>query len=314
MSDVDLTAAELDLLGRLPGPPAMARIRTTSVWIIEWLHPEDQMTGKLLHDWLQVRRPGWSAYVHCNTKADVLAAIERATVRAQQSHMVPLLHLEAHGDEVGLGCPDGVGGSHLLTWDELTDPLQRLNRATACNLVVLVAACTGFTGIKAFYRGPRASAVALIGPDGPVTEGNLLRGTKEFYRRWCDEEPRLIDVVASASRETGTVGFEMEPFALLAFEAMAKSLIVSLRPNKRSLRAELCRQRMPDSAHFSDTEIEHKISLLPPIPMAAELQLMWDKLFMIDLWPENRQQFGINMAAIVGVLSGSEDAVLLESQ
>lgn len=314
MSDDDLTPAELDLLGRLPGPPAMAKIRTTNVWIVEWLHAQDQMTGKLLHDWLQERRPGWSAYAHCNTKADVLAAIERATVRAQQSHMIPLLHLEAHGNEVGLGGPDGIGGSKLLTWDELTDPLQRLNVATACNLVVLVAACTGFAGIKAFHRGPCAPAVALVGPDGPVTEGNLLKGTKEFYRRWFDEDPRLTEVVASASRETGIVGFEMEPFALLAFEAMAKSLIVSLRPDELSRRADRCRQRMRALGHFSDAEIEHQILLLPPMPTAPDLQLIWDKLFMIDLWPENREQFGIDMAAIIETLSSSENEALLGSR
>ncbi|MVF23704.1 hypothetical protein EVC37_19115 [Methylocaldum sp. BRCS4] len=106
----------------------------------------------------------------------------------------------------------------------------------------------------------------------------------------------------------------MEPFALLAFEAMAKSLIVSLRPDERSRRAECCRQRMRALAHFSDTEIEHQISLLPPMPTAKELQLIWDELFMIDLWPANRERFGIDMAAIVATLSGSEDAVLLGSR
>jgi hypothetical protein len=311
--DIILTSAELDLLDRLPGPPAMARIRTTNVWIVEWLHPQDQMTGKLLHGWLQGRRPNWSAYVPCKTKAHVLAAIERATVRAQQSQIMPLLHLEAHGDEIGLGGPDGFGGSELLSWDELADPLQRLNLATACNLVVLVAACTGFAGIKAFYRGPRAPAVALVGPTGRITEGDLLRGTKEFYRRWCDEDPRLADVVESASTEAGRVGFDMEPFAILAFEAMAEALIVSLRPDERSRRAELCRQRMRALQEFSDTEIEHRLSLLPAVPTAVDLQAEWDRLFMIDLWPENREQFGVDMTLLLENLLGGEHAVPLLS-
>ena len=106
----------------------------------------------------------------------------------------------------------------------------------------------------------------------------------------------------------------MEPFALLAFEAMAKSLIFSLRPDERSQRVERYRQRMRSLALFSEAEIEHQISLLPPIPTAAELQLTWDKLFMIDLWPEKVEQFGIEMAEIVEALSGSQDAVLFESR
>jgi len=66
-------------------------------------------------------------------------------------------------------------------------------------------------------------------------------------------------------------------------------------------------------ADFSNTEIEHQISLLPAIPTATDLQVMWDKLFMIDLWPANGEQFGIDMAAIVETLLGSEHAVLLAS-
>ena len=146
----DLTDVEREILKSLPGPPATADIRTTNVWIVEWLPPNDRPTGRLLHDWMMERRPGWSAYYSCKNKAQVIHSIERATVRAQQSEMVPVLHLEAHGDEVGLGGPDEGGRSELLTWEELTAPLQELNLATRCNLVIFVAACTGFAGIKHF--------------------------------------------------------------------------------------------------------------------------------------------------------------------
>ncbi len=227
----DLTNAERELSERLPGPPAMAAIRATHVWIIEWLPPNDPHTGRLLHDWMKDRRPGWSAYSPCNTKTEVIAAIERATSRAQQSEMIPVLHLEAHGGEVGLEGPDGTGDLELLTWDELTAPLQQLNLMTGCNLVIVVAACIGFAEIKALRRGPRAPAVALIGPDAPVMPRNLLWGTKEFYRRWLDESPRLDDIAASASQEAGTVTFEVEPFVTLAYEATIQHLIISMRPN-----------------------------------------------------------------------------------
>ena len=308
---MDLSSYELDLLDLLPGPAAMASIRTTNAWIVEWLNPQDQKTAGLLHDWLQDRRPGWSAYVPCKSKTDVLAAIERATVRAQQSRITPLLHLEAHGDEIGLGGPDGSGGSELLTWEELADPLQRLNLATQCNLVVLVAACTGFAGVAAFFRGPRAPAVALVGPSERIVEGNLLRGTKEFYRRWADQYPKLMDIVASASGEAGSGKFDMEPFAVLAFEAMAEALIVSLRTEERRRRAEVCRQRMRALREFPDSEIERRLSVLPAIPSSADLQAEWDRLFMIDLWPENREKFGVDMTLVRNTLLGSEQSIPL---
>jgi hypothetical protein len=290
----------------------MARIQTTNAWIIEWLDPQYQKTGRLLHDWLQDRRPGWSAYVPCKSKADVLAAIERATVRAQQSRIRPLLHLEAHGDKFGLS-PNELGPTEVLTWEELADPLQQLNLVAACNLVVLVAACTGFAGIKAFFRGPRAPAVVLVGPTDRIVEGDLLRGTKEFYRRWCDAEPRLSDIVESASREVGPARFEVEPFAVLAFEAVAQTLLVSLRADERERRADVYRQRMRASREFSDSEIERRLSLLPAIPPAEVLQEEWDRLFMIDLWPENRGKFGVDMTLVRNCLLGGERSAQLVS-
>ena len=300
----DLTDAERALAERLPGPPAIAEIRTTNVWIVEWLPPNEKRTGRLLHEWIKDRRPGWSAYSPCNTKAEVIAAIERATSRAQRSEMIPVLHLEAHGGDVGLEGPDGTGGSELLTWDELTVPLQRLNLSTRCNLVVVVAACTGFAGIKALSRGPRAPAVALVGPDAPVMPSNLLWATKEFYRRWQDKSPKLGGIATSASQEAGTVTFEVEPFAVLAYEAMVDKLIISMRPNEQRRRVERIRQCMLAENQWSTAEIERRLSRLPPLPSAVDLQWVWDQMFMIDLYTENRERFGIDMTAVVELIVG----------
>jgi hypothetical protein len=280
----------------------MAEIRTTNVWIVEWLSPNEQQTGRLLHEWMKDRRPGWSAYRHCKNKAQVIQAIQRAAIRAQRSEMVPVLHLEAHGGDDGLA-PDDTGRSELLTWEELTDPLQQLNLASQCNLVVVVAACTGFAGIQALRRGPRAPAVALVGPDAPVMLSNLLWGAKEFYRRWLDENPRLADIAASASREAGTVAFEWEPFAVLAYEALVECLIKSIRPAERLRRTERGRQRMLAETGLSAPEIESRLAQLPPICSWVGLQQIWDQMFMIDLYPNNRERFGVDMKAIVELIT-----------
>jgi len=311
--ETGLSPVEQELLDRLPGPPPGANIRTNEVWILEWLHPQDRMTGRQLHNWLQHQRPSWSMYVSCGSKAEILAALATVTNRARQSNLIPLLHIEAHGDEDGLEGPDGTGGADFLCWEELADPLQQLNLATACNLVVFIAACTGFAGIKAFYRGPRAPAVALVGPVDRIMDGDLLRGTKEFYRRYRDPDPRLIEVVANASNEAGAVGFELEPFAVLAFEAMAQVLIVSLRHDERSRRAEKLRRRMQATQQLANSEIERQLSILPVIPSAADLQLQWNRLFMIDLWPENHEKFGVDMALVRETLLAGEQPLLLPS-
>ena len=297
-----LTDAEQVLFDSLPGPPVEAVIKSTNIWIIEWLPSGDQRTGKLLHEWMQRRRQGWSAYFECKSKLEVLFSIKRAIDIAKNSEMRPVLHFEAHGNETGLGRPDGRGGVELLKWNELTEPLQRLNLETRCNLVVVVAACIGFAGIKALVQGPRAPAIALVGPDDSITARNLLSATKEFYNRWMDDNPRLGEIALSASQAAGAVSFEWEPFAVLAFDSMAELLIVSMRRDQQRMQLNRIRQKMLEETRFSLAEIEYRLSQYSPSLQAALIQRLWDEMFMIDLYPDNRKRFGVNWAEIVDMV------------
>lgn len=299
-----LTDAEQVLFESLPGPPVEAVIKSTNIWIIEWLPSSDQHTGKLLHEWMQERRPDWSTYFECSSKLEVISSIERATNLAKNSGMIPVLHLEAHGDETCLGGPDDSGGVELLTWDELTQPLQRLNLATCCNLVVVVAACIGFAGIKALVRGPRAPAIALVGPDAPIMTSSLLSATKEFYRHWMDDNPKLHEIAIGASREAGTVSFEWEPFAVLAYDALSELLIISMRGDQQCVQMNRIRQRMVEANRWSLAEIERRLARVSASFHVKLIQRMWDEMFMIDIYPDNRERFGVNWAKIVDMVLG----------
>lgn len=306
MSQTVLTDTEWDLFQRLPGPPLTAEIRTTCVCIVEWLPDDDRPTGRLLHEWMHDRRPGWSTYTACKTKADVIRAIECATTRAKYPTSIPILHLEAHGADSGLVGPDGTDNCELLTWQELTTPLQQLNLITRCNLVMVIAACTGFAGIQALHRGPRAPAAAVVGPDSTVMPRNLLWGAQEFYRRWMDKRPRTLEeIAASASREAGTTTFEWHPFTILAFEALAELLIVSVRPDERRQRLDWMRTRLRTDASLSAGEIEARLAAEAPLPSWTALQRTWDELFMIDLYPSNRERFGLDMRAVVETIAAT---------
>ena len=301
----ELTVAEKALIERLPAPPELAEIRTTNVWIVEWLAAEDRQTGRELHDWMKQRRQGWSVYFSCGSKQEVFAAIAKATERAHRSELRPVLHLESHGGCMGLEGPNGHGGGERLTWDDLTKPLQDLNFATRCNLVVFVAACVGFDGIQALHCGPRAPAVALVGPDAPVSPMNLLYGAKEFYRRWLDEKSRLAEIAESASREAGTVKFEWEPFAVLAYDALVESLVRSMRPEERFKSMQKIRQRLLNECGLSESEVDARMTGILALPSWQALQQTWDEMFMIDIDPTNRHRFGLDLRTIVDGLTST---------
>jgi hypothetical protein len=302
MDKIILTDTEKALFDSLPGPPVEAVIKSTKIWIIEWLPTIDKRTGRLLHEWMQERRPSWSNYSECTSQLEVVSSIERVTNLARKSGIIPVLHLEAHGDEKGLWGPDGNGGVQLFSWDELTEPLQRLNLETRCNLVVVIAACIGFAGINALVCGPRAPAIALVGPDSAIMDSDLLNGTKEIYRRWMDCNPKLDEIAISASREAGTVSFEWEPFAVLAYDALAERLIFLMRQTQQRKQVNRFRKRMLEEAKWSPAEIERRLSLLSPSIQATLIQQLWDEMFMIDLYPENRERFGVNWTEIADLV------------
>ena len=172
--------------------------------------------------------------------------------------------------------------------------------------MVVVAACVGFAAVQAFQRGPRAPAVALVGPDANVTPNELLAGAKEFYRRWKDSST-LTEIVESASREMGEVHFEPEPYAALCFEAMVAALVKGVRPPERQKRLEKLRQRLLAETELNSVEVESRLAQLPLLPDWEWWQQTWDQMFMIDLWPENKERFGIDARDITERISRLAD-------
>ncbi|MCK8604415.1 hypothetical protein [Desulfoferrobacter suflitae] len=293
-----MTESESLMIEGLPKPPPVAGVKTTNIWLIEWLSPAERRTGRELHEWMETKRSGWSIYNSCDSKAEVLEYINRAAAIAERGLFVPLLHIEAHGGGAGIA-PSASRDAEFLSWEELTDPLQQLNLGTKCNLIAVVAACIGFAGIKALRQGPRAPAVALVGLDSTVSPTDLLMGTKELYRRCMDDSPRLTEVVESASRETGTAAFQLEPLATLAYEALVETLVKMRRPSVRHERINEFRQRMALGTDLSPEEIEYRLASIPILPPWNEIQQTWDTMFMIDLEPRNAERFGIDWKTIV---------------
>ncbi len=294
----DFSDAEWSVIETLPRPSALGSVLTTNVWVVEWLSPLDRHTGRDLYEWMECRRPGWATYRACNTKEDLIHAIDLARRHALSHGSAPILHIESHGCETGLARSSGEN-AELLSWDELTIPLQKLNLATQCNLIVVFAACVGFGGIQAFCQGPRAPAVVLVGPDANLMPSELLAGTKEFYRRCSDTNPALADIVESASREMGTVHFKYEPFATFCYEAMIGNLVKSIRPSEQLARIYKRKQRLLTETELSPSEIDFRLIQFPLIDPWENLQKIWDEMFMIDIDPGNKQRFGLNMKTIV---------------
>jgi hypothetical protein len=62
------------------------------------------------------------------------------------------------------------------------------------------------------------------------------------------------------------------------------------------------RKRMLEETKWSTAEIERRLSLLSPSIQATLIQQLWDEMFMIDLYPENRERFGVNWTEIADLV------------
>jgi hypothetical protein len=85
---------------------------------------------------------------------------------------------------------------------------------------------------------------------------------------------------------------------------MVEQLIVSMRQNEQCLQADRMRQRMLAENRWSAAEIDRRLALLPQTLPPNVLQRLWDEMFMIDLYPENRERFGVDWTTIVEIVIG----------
>jgi hypothetical protein len=156
------------------------------VHIVEWLNAGDATTGQSLFNELEsmgiASNPPVAVDFHrIDTRGELIALLRRFEGEYQQTGRTPILHIETHGDEDGLGTGAGID------WPELTEELIPLNRLTGLNLVVILAACEGFYGVQMLQPDRRAAAFrGLIGPNRTVTEDEVQDGCLAFYRTIFD--------------------------------------------------------------------------------------------------------------------------------
>jgi hypothetical protein len=208
----------------------------------------------------------------------------------------PILHIEAHGDENGIYGLGENGNEREIAWEELTEPFQNLNVATRCNLLVIVAACIGNAGVKSFVRSPRAPAIALIGPANNISPKSVLDATKELYRIIVNGHEHLDDIIAGMSSESGEVPFVDHRFTEICYEALVSELIKSARPDEKRKRRVIASERLAQRGYSSE-QVTQILDSRPELGV-AETQQIWDEMFCLDLCPENRERFGLDMMAI----------------
>jgi hypothetical protein len=153
------------------------------VRIIEWLRASDVIrTGWDLFNEMEplgiVSNPPMSVTFHpIETRAQLLDLLKTFEEEYRKTGRSPVLQIETHGDT------DGIGGDEGIEWPELMEALIPLNRVTGVNLIVILAACEGFHGVRMLQPNRRAAAFrGLLAPIVTVDTGPMQQAFLAFYR------------------------------------------------------------------------------------------------------------------------------------
>jgi hypothetical protein len=204
-----------------------------------------------------------------------------------QNGNYPILHIEAHGDEDGLGLSSGEN----IDWPELSAPLVALNELLRGLLIITVAACSGGHMAITAAQSERAPFLAVLGPSTKIWDNELYADYCQFYFEY--DKTRSITKARWAMN-----AFKTAPQDYYFSTALNIFTQVKLRSNARTEtpieykeRMGQLAQRMAEKNPTIDAR-ELKETLLKKYPNSrAYYQVLWDKFMLIDLYPGNAKIF-----------------------
>ena len=275
----------------------MPKANFSKILIISSLSETDSQTARNLYDWLeaanQFNRWGISLeYQEVESAVALISLLQYETSKIQSTGSIPIIHIEAHGTNT----EDGIvlKDRSTVTWENLHPYLVDLNVATKMNLILILGLCSGALFTAHMVPSDRSPCWLLIGPKSDVTDLHLRDRFVEFYRVIFnsgngEEALRILN----ESSAYGSANTFFTPTAELFFKVTYRRYLAELcsvdacRDRARKIRKGLEGLMFP-MPHPED------IALYLIANKGAFFNLHKEKFFMIDLYEENRDRFGIS--------------------
>lgn len=170
--------------------------------LIESLRIEDKKVARDLAGDINLEvehQPIRAKFEPCHGVHDFHKLIADLTTRTKANTVLPLLHIECHGDE-----DEGLlfGDDSVLSWPALWDMLRPLNVSMGNRLVVVLATCSAFPSITAVPLSIPAPCYLLIAPTKRIWPDELYSAFKEFYCLLSDGEAGKAMTALTSRRYT----------------------------------------------------------------------------------------------------------------
>lgn len=164
---------------------------SNKIFILKSLKPEEYDTAEEIHQHIvgnvnaERRNTGESDVVPesvtLESKQHLIDLLKRIEIECQHG-VIPIIHLETHGNEAGLGIISPGGKFELINWEELIQLFRRINIACQGNLTIVLAACYSFRIEDLVFKQQLASPFfALIGYEDRVLPDDIHRDHTALY-------------------------------------------------------------------------------------------------------------------------------------
>jgi len=158
----------------------MAFVDFNALTLIESLRPGERTTGTELYNALRSVKgfPVDLFFVTMTKKQEFLDHLKMVQHEARTLDHWPILHVEIHGNQNGLGFTNGS----FLTWDELVTELRATNVALKNHLVITLAVCKGAYILRTIQPQEPSPFFGIIGSFDEEDDIGLRAGFGAFYQ------------------------------------------------------------------------------------------------------------------------------------
>ncbi len=215
---------------------------------------------------------------------DLSALLSKLADEAETAKRWPLIHIESHGNNDGLGLANG----DFVRWEDLQPAFMRLNKGARNHLFVVVAACWGFYGIKTMIdkTDHGASLRMLAGPVEVTFSGPIEDAMKGFYRSLLTAGNIAAAVEAAQQSEPTFRIYSAEEAFVAGWKIVVRNYPkTNSAVQKKAEEIVTQLKASPGSEHPSHIHSRAKAAV-----RSLDLQVPFDEykrtFFMLDAFPE----------------------------
>ena len=265
----------------------MSKFSFSKISIVESLSDGEKKTGELLYDDLNMleifHEKGITLqFTPISNRIELENHIEYLARDAQERNEYPILHIEAHGsdDKQCLVLSSG----EFINWFELEDMFRKLNVATKCNLLVVMAMCFGAYASTVISLLDRAPFWGIVGPEKEILPEVVFRNLKSFYADFFENGPSANSLKTLSPENNSEMKFITGEWLFVkAYEYYERNLC-----NEKVLqeRAERLAEKLIAQGATNLPSID--LIKLNIGPQGREFfRQVQRHFFMVDLYPEN---------------------------